>query len=228
MIVSPATLSALVSICTNESDSVLANAPPRVNLDLLALDPSILSPIVISLSILVLPILIFCDPVVTLPISIFLADPPTNRPWVGLVPVVNPINVLLLNNVAVPSVMVVLISALLALPAPPPLTDISSWNTALAVNSEVPVTVNALFIFARVVLIPTLPLFVVETLNVAAVCGAELSPPTMNAWSWAVWVLAAYVEWAAKFSIVLPLIHAVPTTSKLARGSVAADTNASA
>ena len=42
---------------------MLANAPPRVNLDLLALDPSILSPIVISLSILVLPILIFCDPV---------------------------------------------------------------------------------------------------------------------------------------------------------------------
>ena len=79
-IVSPAILIALVSICTNESDSVLANAPPRVNLDLLALDPSILSPIVISLSLLVLPILIFCESVVTLPISIFLTDPPINKP----------------------------------------------------------------------------------------------------------------------------------------------------
>ena len=58
-IASPATLSALVSICTHESDSVLAYAPPRVNLDLLLLDPSTLSPIVISLSVLVLPILIF-------------------------------------------------------------------------------------------------------------------------------------------------------------------------
>ena len=80
IIVSPATLSALVSICTNESDSLLANAPPRVNLDLLVFVPSILSPIVISLSPLVLPILIFCYPVVTLPISMFLADPPINRP----------------------------------------------------------------------------------------------------------------------------------------------------
>ena len=55
-IVSPAILNALVSICTKESVSVLANAPPRVILDLLELDPSTLSPIVISLSVLVLPI----------------------------------------------------------------------------------------------------------------------------------------------------------------------------
>ena len=79
-IVSPATLSALASICTKESVSVLANAPPMVVLDLLVLEPSILSPIVISLSVLVLPILIFCDAVVTLPSSIFLTDPPILRP----------------------------------------------------------------------------------------------------------------------------------------------------
>ena len=74
-------------------------------------------------------------------------------------------------------------SAVLELPAPPPLTAISFWNVAVSVNSDVPLVVNALCISARVVLTPTLPLFVVETLNVAALAGVALSPPTMNAWS---------------------------------------------
>jgi hypothetical protein len=101
----------------------------------------------------------------------------------GNVPDVKPTNPVSMNRFTVPSVIVVVTSAALELPAPPPLIATSFWNTALSVTSTVPLTVNALCISARVVLTPTLPLFVVETLSVAELTGVVLSPPTMNAWS---------------------------------------------
>ena len=83
-----------------------------------------------------------------------------------------------------------------------------------------------------VTLIPTRPPLVVETLRVASLsCKGTLlastpgllSPPTKNALSTVLSVLLPNTLFVNQLllSNVLPLINAVPTTSKLARGSVA-------
>ena len=96
----------------------------------------------------------------------------------------------------------------------------SCSNLASSVNLDVPSTTKALSSSALLTLIPTRPLFVVATRNTASSFGAELSPPTKNALSTAVLSRSAKFVCCKKSPVVLPLIHALPTTSKFARGSV--------
>ena len=110
----------------------------------------------------------------------------------------------------------VLISAI----TPSPLTSMSCSNLASAVNLDVPTTTNALSRLALLTLIPTRPLFVVAILNTEMSLGLALSPPTKNALSTAVLSRSANCVCCKKSAVVLPLMNAVPTTSKLARGSV--------
>ena len=98
----------------------------------------------------------------------------------------------------------------------------SCSNLASSVNLDVPSTTKALSKLALSTLIPTRPLFVVAIRNTASSLGNELSPPTKNALSTAVFVLLANdsLPVPKKSLIVVPLINAVPTTSKFALGSV--------
>ena len=116
----------------------------------------------------------------------------------------------------VPVVCDVLISAI----TPSPLTSMSCSNLASAVNLDVPATTRALSKLALLTLIPTRPLFVVAILNTDMSLGNALSPPTKNALSTAVLSRSANCVCCKKSPVVLPLMNAVPTTSKLARGSV--------
>ena len=127
-----------------------------------------------------------------------------------------PTNVVSSTRLNVPDVCDVLISAI----TPSPLTSISCSNLASSVNLDVPPTTNALSKLVLFILIPTRPLFVVAILNTEISFGAALSPPTKNALSTAVLSRSANCVCCKKSPVVLPLMNAVPTTSKLARGSV--------
>ena len=127
-----------------------------------------------------------------------------------------PTNVVSSTKLNVPVVCDVLISAI----TPSPLTSMSCSNLASAVNLDVPTTTNALSRLALLTLIPTRPLFVVAILNTEMSLGLALSPPTKNALSTAVLSRSANCVCCKKSAVVLPLMNAVPTTSKLARGSV--------
>ena len=96
----------------------------------------------------------------------------------------------------------------------------SCSNLASAVNLDVPATTRALSRLALLTLIPTRPLFVVAILNTDMSLGNALSPPTKNALSTALLSRSANCVCCKKSAVVLPLMNAVPTTSKLARGSV--------
>ena len=100
-----------------------------------------------------------------------------------------------------------------------PLTSISCSNLASSVNLDVPSTTRALSSSALLTLIPTRPLFVVATRNTDSSLGLALSPPTKNALSTAVLSRSAKFVCCKKSPVVLPLINALPTTSKFARGS---------
>ena len=104
----------------------------------------------------------------------------------------------------------------------------SCSNLASSVNLDVPSTTKALSNCELSTLIPTRPLLVVAIRNTASSLGNELSPPTKNALSTAVFVLLANdsLPVPKKSLIVVPLINAVPTTSKFAFGSASKPTHA--
>ena len=133
-----------------------------------------------------------------------------------------PTNVVSSIKLNVPVVCDVLISAI----TPSPLTSMSCSNLASAVNLDVPATTRALSKLALLTLIPTRPLFVVAILNTDMSLGNALSPPTKNALSTAVLSRSANCVCCKKSAVVLPLMNAVPTTSKLARGSASGCTHA--
>ena len=83
-----------------------------------------------------------------------------------------------------------------------------------------PSTTRALSKSLLSTLIPTRPPFVVATRKTDSSFGLALSPPTKNALSTAVLSRSANCVCCKKSAVVLPLMNAVPTTSKLARGSV--------
>ena len=89
-----------------------------------------------------------------------------------------------------------------------------------------PSTTRALSSSALLTLIPTRPLFVVATRNTDSSLGNALSPPTKNALSIAVLSRSAKFVCCKKSPVVLPLINALPTTSKFARGSDSFPTHA--
>ena len=134
-----------------------------------------------------------------------------------------PVKVLSVIKLNVPVVCDVLISAITP---SSPLTSISCSNLASSVYLDVPSTTKALSKLALLTLIPTRPLFVVAILNTEISLGAALSPPTKNALSTAVLSRSAKFVWNKKSPVVLPLINAVPTTSKFARGSDSFPTHA--
>ena len=128
-----------------------------------------------------------------------------------------PTNVVSSTKLNVPVVCDVLISAITP---SSPLTSMSCSNLASSVNLDVPSTTNALSNRVLLTLIPTRPLFVVATRSTDMSLGNALSPPTKNALSTAVLSRSAICVCCKKSAVVLPLMNAVPTTSKLARGSV--------
>ena len=134
-----------------------------------------------------------------------------------------PSNVLSVTRLNVPVVCDVLISAVVP---SSPLTSISCSNLASSVNLDVPSTTSALSSSVLVTLIPTRPLFVVATRKTASLVSVTLSPPTMNASSIAVLSRSAYKSCPKKSPVFLPLIYALPTTSRFARGSVSMELNA--
>ena len=127
-----------------------------------------------------------------------------------------PTNVVSSTKLNVPVVCDVLISAITPLS---PLTSMSCSNLASSVNLDKPLTTSALSNRVLFTLIPTRPLFVVAILKTLWSLGNALSPPTKNALSTAVLSRSAKFVWNKKSPVVLPLINAVPTTSKFARGS---------